>query len=210
MQHHVQHHVLNSTPRRASRPSSAAFPRSQLQPLMPSAVCLKSQVSTGAPAELKGCRHSLSLRDLFRCRSCLAMGCAASKSTAVSMAPAKSDDGPGREFASATDKPLRSRRFLAAHFLHSPAELATTCPPKPARCRAIPEAGGKTPPRAEGAATSRGGTTPATDSLTSLETASSHSRHNSAVGLDKMIDEKRGAKNMSERVVHIEVRQSPF
>lgn len=28
----------------------------------------------------------------------------------------------------------------------------------------------------------------------------------SALGLDKMIDEKRDAKSMSERVVHIEVR----
>ena len=32
----------------------------------------------------------------------------------------------------------------------------------------------------------------------------------SALGLDKMIDEKRDAKSMSERVVHIEVRTSPF
>jgi hypothetical protein len=30
----------------------------------------------------------------------------------------------------------------------------------------------------------------------------------SALGLDKMIDEKRDAKHMSERVVHIEVRIS--
>ena len=30
----------------------------------------------------------------------------------------------------------------------------------------------------------------------------------SALGLDKMIDEKRDAKTMSERVVHIEVRRS--
>jgi len=30
----------------------------------------------------------------------------------------------------------------------------------------------------------------------------------SALGLDKMIDEKRDAKSMSERVVHIEVRIS--
>merc|ERR1711957_1072436 len=30
-------------------------------------------------------------------------------------------------------------------------------------------------------------------------------RSGGALGLDKMIDEKRGAKNMSERVVHIEV-----
>ena len=32
----------------------------------------------------------------------------------------------------------------------------------------------------------------------------------SALGLDKMIDEKRDAKSMSERVVHIEVRTSSF
>lgn len=32
----------------------------------------------------------------------------------------------------------------------------------------------------------------------------------SALGLDKMIDEKRDAKSMSERVVHIEVRTLPI
>ena len=32
----------------------------------------------------------------------------------------------------------------------------------------------------------------------------------SALGLDKMIDEKRDAKSMSERVVHIEVRTSRY
>jgi hypothetical protein len=64
--------------------------------------------------------------------------------------------------------------------------------------------------------TVRSNPTPSLDGSSHSSSSSVNSRKRSlkgsasALGLDKMIDEKRDAKSMSERVVHIEVRILPL
>ena len=79
--------------------------------------------------------------------------------------------------------------------------LKETAPASPPRSDASP------PPRS----TSRSSSTPTEDDNSIHSSASTHERvrsmkgSTSAIGLDKMIDEKRDAENMSQRVVRIEV-----
>ncbi|EJK43905.1 hypothetical protein THAOC_37605 [Thalassiosira oceanica] len=81
----------------------------------------------------------------------------------------------------------------------------------PAATKALKESAPASPPNSDAGPPSRSSSTPTDDDNSIHSSTSTHSRvrslkgSTSAIGLDKMKDEKRDAKNMSERVVHIEV-----